>query len=558
MPVISFSSRDLEALLGAGARRPLPGEHAILEALNDFGLAVEGATPAGEITVEALMNRPDLFSVEGIARALRPFLGLSPSPDYAPQPGPVKVTVDASVEAVRGEIACAVVRGVDLDEAGLGRLLDTQEKLDLTYGRRRTRVSIGLHDLAPLVAPIHYKAVAPDGVSFVPLFAETVPGGSRALTPRQILELHPKGREYAGILAGKDAYPLLVDSKGQVLSFPPIINGSLTQLAPGRRDIFLDVTGTSRAPVQGAAHLLAMLLAERGGALESVEVTRPGQGASVEPRFEWSKHRLAVSRASKLVGVALRADEVAFALERMGHRARIVAPGAEVDVESPPWRFDLLHEVDLVEDVAVGLGFGNVAPALPRLPTLGVESSDASLSRRARAALVGLGFLEVMTLTLVPADAAAPSSGPPATLANPISQDLAVLRARLWPNLFAVLGANTNRDLPQGVFEVGDVVVGGHNVLHVALAYLGGDASFTRVKGIVAALADAVGASPEFESADAPPFTRGRCANLLVGGKVAGSFGEVSPDLLERFRLAHPAAAFEGPLRALGAVPPTV
>ncbi len=544
MPIISFPYRALEGALSKGAIRPVPDRPTVIEGLAAMGCALEGGSDGADLAVESLMNRPDLFSLEGVARALRPFLGLGAPPAYAPSQGPLEFRVDESVLAVRPEASVALVRGVPLDDEGLTRLIDTQEKLDLTYGRKRARVSIGLHDAAGLQGPITYKAVGPREASFAPLGAEgTGPGAPMSLGA--ILEDHPKGREYAHLLEGKPRLPLLVDAADHVLSMPPIINGTATQLRPGTRDIFVDVTGTSRPAATAVARLLAMLLADRGGTIETLRVVRPHEEPAVEPTLTPSSHRVQLSHASRLLGVPLRADEAASALERMGHRASVVPGGAAVDVAVPPWRFDILHEADLIEDIAIGVGYGSLPSALPRRPTLGREHPLASARRRLRSALLGLGFLEVMTLTLTAPEASPPGAPPASTVAHPLSRDHSTLRTTLLPSLLAVLAANTHHDLPQALFEAGEVVSGSSNAPRVAALYLGADASFTRAKGVALALLEALGLAATLEATDAPPFTRGRAARALVSGTPVLTLGELAPETLTASGLAHPAFALE-------------
>jgi phenylalanyl-tRNA synthetase beta chain len=520
---------------------------------------VEGPRDGAQVTVEALMNRPDLFSPEGVARALVPFMRLGPVATYSATPPTLELRTEAAVEAVRPVMVAAVVRGVELDDDGLAQLIDTQEKLDLTYGRRRTRASIGLHDASAVVGPITYTARDPDSFAFTPLGAEDLEGGARALTMRQVLDVHPKGKEYAHILAGADRYPLLIDAKGTVLSMPPIINGTATALRPGKRDVLLDVTGTAPGPVRAAARLLCMLLADRGGTIEGVKVVGAEGSTVVEPDLGWAERDLDLEFARRLAGARLQAGEAAGALERMGHRVLVEPGGARLRVASGPWRFDLLHAVDLVEDLAIGVGYGDMPATLPELPTVGRELPHASVVRRLRMALVGLGFLELATLGLRDAAEEQGQGGPrPAAVANPVTLEHSVLRTRLLPSLLGVLKANTRRDLPQAVFEVADVVVDGRNETRVAAAYLGTDASFSRLKGLGAAVLLAVGVEPAWSAADAPPFMAGRTAQVRGRGAALGLLGELSPTRVADLGLAHPVGAFEFSVPAIegAAAPP--
>ncbi|HEX9710525.1 MAG TPA: phenylalanine--tRNA ligase subunit beta, partial [Candidatus Thermoplasmatota archaeon] len=438
MPVVSFSYGRLEALLARAAKRPLPPREDVLAALDDMGCPVDGPRDGAQVTVEALMNRPDLFSPEGVARALVPFLRLGPAPDYAARPPTLELHIDTAVEAVRPVMVAALARGVPLDDEGLAQLIDAQEKLDLTYGRRRTRASIGLHDAGRLVGPITYTARPPDAFSFTPLGGDDLPGGARPLTMREVLALHPKGREYGHILEGADRFPLLVDAEGTVLSMPPIINGTATALTPGTRDVLLDVTGTARGAVEAAARLLSMALADRGGTIEAVAVRRPDGSSSVEPDLAWRERPLDLAMARRLTGARIDAGESAGALERLGHRARVEAGGTRLLVATPPWRFDVLHAVDLVEDLAVGIGYGDLPAAMPGLPTVGAHLPGASAARRLRLCLIGLGFLELATLSLRDAtEEGAPGAGQPAParVANPVTLEHSAVRTRLLPSL---------------------------------------------------------------------------------------------------------------------------
>src|SRR5262245_46690171 len=167
--------------------------------------------------LDLLADRPDLFDVGGLARALRGTLGIETGlPRYATKPSNVEVGVDPSVakpESYRPYIACAVMTLPPVDETSLVAIMKLQENLHWGVGRDRKLASIGVYDLSTITPPITYGTMDPDKELFVPLGMS----GKKKMSGRQILESHPKGMAYAELLAGFKRYPMLVDSKGQVL-----------------------------------------------------------------------------------------------------------------------------------------------------------------------------------------------------------------------------------------------------------------------------------------------------------------------------------------------------
>jgi phenylalanyl-tRNA synthetase beta chain len=265
MPSVEYDMGDLTHLMG----RRFEMEH-LREAIPMMGVDLE-SLGEDKLVVEVFPNRPDMLSIEGFARALKGFLGVETGyRRYDAEKSSVIVYVDPSVDDVRPAVSSGVVLGVEMDDYTVKSIMDMQEKLHLTHGRNRAKVAIGIHDLDKVTPPFVYKAVDPDSVSFVPLDMD------RPLTLRQILSKHPKGRDFARLLEGKKRYPVFVDSLGQVLSFPPIINGQLTRLSDTTRNLFLDVTGTSQQAVDIAANIVACALADRGGRIQTVELKRTG------------------------------------------------------------------------------------------------------------------------------------------------------------------------------------------------------------------------------------------------------------------------------------------
>ena len=547
MPVINMGYRDLEELVGHGADR---GE--ILDTIEQIGAVVERRDLDG-FDLEVFPDRPDLFSVEGIARAMRAFMGRGPGlKRYEVAPPQVELRVDPSVMDVRPVIACAVVRNVIFEDESIASLMDFQEKLHLTVGRKRRKVSIGVHDMRYLVSPYTYRGADPGTTGFEPL------QGEGEMDMEEILSEHPKGVEHAWILEGKDRYPLIVDAEDQVLSFPPIINGTVTQVREDTSDLFLDVTGLDEAACQYSLRILATMLAERGGRIEAVRVVHPDREV-VMPDLEPVPRHVELADILPWTGLELTGEEAARALQTMGFDASVSGDGGSLDLLVPSWRMDVMHDVDVAEDIAIGFGYERVRGVLPRVHTIGHDLPDEDIKRMAHTAFQGRGFTEVMNLVLSSEDEqygrmGLSEPGGVTRIINPITEHYTIVRTHLVPDLLAYLGRNTHHDYPQEVYEVGPVILDGHDHLRTAAVSCHARAGFTAAKSLVeGVLRDMghVGDAVAIEAADVPYYIPGRCARVSVAGVEVGTFGEVHPGVLERFGIAQPTIAFELDLERL-------
>jgi phenylalanyl-tRNA synthetase beta chain len=274
-------------------------------------------------------NRPDLWATAGCARQIRIHNGgKRPEYPFFSSPGnrrktAHKVLVEASVRGVRPYLAGFIASGKAITDPSLRDMIQTQEKLAWNFGRKRRTISMGLYRIAVIQWPIIYKAVDPDSVSFVPLQWDA------PLSLREILKQHPKGKEYAFIQEHEPLHPLLVDAKGAVLSYPPIINSAdLGAVQVGDTDLFVELTGTDQPSVTLAASIMACDLADQGYTIEPVEVeyaydTPFGRNISF-PYYFQEPVFCSLSRIEKFLGEKLSAGECIAALERMGCRAEKV------------------------------------------------------------------------------------------------------------------------------------------------------------------------------------------------------------------------------------------
>ena len=543
MPVINFKYGDLCSLLG----QSVPQE-VLVERIPLIGADMHDTEgDSDDMSVEFFPDRPDLFSVEGLARGLRAFLDITPGiTEYSSVKGSIHVKVEDSVMSVRPCFSCAVIRNIDVTDDLIRSMMELQEKLHLTIGRKRSKLAIGIHDLDKVAPPFVYKAVSPKEVRFIPLTC------TEEMDLDQILRSHTKGIEYADLLKGKEKYPIILDKNKNVLSFPPIINGALTTVTTDSRNLFVDVTGTDQKTVKGALDIVVTALAERGGTIETVDL----EGSLVlrSPDLSPRNMSISVKRAEKFIGVELGTEGVVNALKRMGMDAK-PASKDKVSVSIPSTRLDIMHEVDILEDVAVGYGFERFGGSYSSVQTAGNLSPDSLFSEKVRDIMIGLGFNEVTTLTLSNENDEFALSGLPekgsTQILNPITEDHTCLRSYLMPSLMRILRHNKHRDLPQRIFEIGYVSSDHCSTPHLCALSTASKVSFTEIKSVAESIVRELAVKYELSPCNYRTFIEGRGAKIIVEGKDVGIFGEVSPKVVTDFEITHPVIMFEMDLSSI-------
>lgn len=533
MPVINLPYNELELLTKAD-------KESILERIAMIGADVD-KIEADYAAVEFFPDRPDMFSVEGVARAMRGFMNIETGlAEYNVSDSDVSITVEPSVLPIRPWLVCAIVRGVDLsyDEA-IESIMGLQEDLHWGLGRNRRKVSVGVHDISKVKPPFRYLAVDPS-FEFTPLDYDY------DMSMREILEKHPKGVKFSFILDGMGKYPIILDSEDNVLSFPPIINCEITRVTEYTRDFLIEVTGLDRN-VETALNIVVTALAERGGRMESVLI-KQGDGERRTPDLTPSAREIRVSETCKLIGVDLTADDCIRHLERMRFGAEKIDED-RINVLVPAYRADILHPWDIMEDIAISYGYDNIEPELPSTLTIGRTHPVEDVKNLAREITMGLGYMEVMTFTLTNEhkhfQMMRRMETPVVKVSRPISEEQTMLRSSLLPSLMEILSLNTHRELPQRIFEAGDVVIDALNAYHLAGVSIHAEANFAEIVSVVRAVLRELALEAEFSDSDDPAFLPGRCADILVNGNVIGVFGEIHPDVITNFGLEHPVVGFE-------------
>ncbi|MDR7666833.1 phenylalanine--tRNA ligase subunit beta [Methanosarcina sp. Z-7115] len=534
MPVITLQYDDLEKLTGTD-------KETIIKRVPMIGADIERIEDES-IDIEFFPDRPDLYSVEGAARAMRGFLDLETGlSEYEVKPYKVSISVNEDILKIRPFLGCAVVRGVKFTSSSIKSLMDLQEDLHWGLGRNRKKISIGVHDLSNVKPPFRYMAVEPS-FEFVPL------DYTEKMSMTEILEKHPKGTRFAHLVKGFEKYPIILDANDNVLSFPPIINGTLTSVTESTTDLFIDVTGLGEA-VYTALNIVVTALAERGGQIEFVRVIRPDGEELVLPDLEPETRLLTKAEVKSLLGMELSAEEIVKQLERMRFGAEALDEET-VEVKVPAYRADILHNYDLVEDIAKGYGYENIKVKIPETYTAGKSHPISLLRSPVNEIMVGLGYYEVMPFTLTSEKINFENMRRQKTddvtyVLHPISEDQTMLRTTVLPNLLEILALNQHRELPQKIFEFGEAISNETTVQHVAAVSMHPQVNFTEIYEVVDALMREMMLSYEVKESDDPAFLEGRRADVYVKGKKLGVFGELHPEVISNFALGYAVVGFE-------------
>ena len=509
-----------------------------------FGTTVESLNE-NELELDVTPDRPDLLSYQGFKKAFLAFLGKKtglktyklnkPEKDY-------QVIIDSSVENVRPFTSCAIIKGLKLDDNKIKELIDIQEKLHSTVGRKRKKLAIGIYPLEKIKLPITYKALEPDKIKFIPLESE------REMSGLQILQRHPTGRDYAHLLAGKTKFPIFVDANGSVLSMPPIINSQLTgKIDINTTDVFIECSGFDLEILNKCLNIIVTSLADMGGSIYKMELKY--KKTKTTPDLTPEKNKLSLENTNKRLGLNLNEKELKQLIEKMGHNY------TKGQVESPAWRTDILHEVDLIEDVAIAYGYENLKPEIPEIATLGEEDPKETRKRKIAEILSGLNMLEISNYHLTNKKDQFTKMGIPEKQEKGFIEveesktDYTILRKDLTHYALKILSENVDSEYPQKIFETGKVfqVKGSDIIEKERLSAAITPGNFTELKQILEYLARMLDIGIKLEELEDVPshFIKGRTARIMLKDKQIGTIGEIHPKILKNWKIRMPVALLE-------------
>lgn len=494
-----------------------------------------------ELQIEVFPNRPDLLSYHGFKRALLTFLekekGLR---KYRISKSNYKVIIDNSLKDIRPYTACAVVKGIKLDSEKIKELIEIQEKLHTTLGRKRKKLAIGIYPAEKIKFPVYFKALEPDKIKFRPLDSD------RKMSGLEILQRHQIGKEYAPLLAGKAKFPVFVDSENKILSMPPVINSHDTgRITEKTKDMFIECSGFNLNILNKCLNILVSVLGDMGGEIFEIE-TEYGRERKITPNFETEKIQISSEKVNKLLGLDLKEKDIKKLLEKMGFDCN------KDIVEIPPWRIDILHEVDIIEDIAIAYGYDKFIPEIPEISTIGQENSKETIKRKISEILTGLNILEISNYHLTTIKDQYEKMGLKEEGYIEVENsktDYNILRSNLTHYLLKIFSENVNNEFPQRIFEIGKVFSLKENSPYekenLSLAISPGN--FTEIKQILIYMFKMINLEIKFEEPKENPnyFISGRVAEIISENKKIGFVGEIHPKILRNWKIRLPVALLE-------------
>ncbi|MBI2650067.1 phenylalanine--tRNA ligase subunit beta [Candidatus Woesearchaeota archaeon] len=539
MPTITFSLKDLQHLVG---------KKLAIEEVQELAHYGKGDFESYDEETDEMKidfgdtNLPYLWSVEGFARLIRGILGMQKGiPEIKVLKGDYNVIVDKSVVKYRPFISCFAAKGKKVDDYLIKQLVQLQEKFCETYGRRRQKVSIGLYSYSRLKFPVHYRAVDPLSVEFVPLEFKA------KMNLKEILAEHPKGKEYAWILEGFEKYPLLMDDKNEVMSLVPVINSNFTgKVEINDENLFFEATGTDKEAVDLAGSIFAYALYERGFEVYSVGIKYPDKKV-VSPNMEINSISIKSGQINHLFGLELKENEV----KRLLEKAQFQFDSHKVKI--PPYRKDILHPYDIVEDIGIMYGFDKIKELPLETYTIGSTSKLNEFVDKVREIAVGLGYQEAMSPILTNKDLLYKKMNiedfGTIEIEDCMSETYSVVRSWLLPNLMEVFSKNKHVEFPQRIFEEGLANTRkGENITEfnrIAIASSHEKAGYTEIRQVLDFIMKCFGLNYDIEETEHDSFIEGRVGRAIVKGKKVAYLGEINPVVLTNWGLEMPVAALE-------------
>ncbi|MFX0185271.1 MAG: phenylalanine--tRNA ligase subunit beta [Candidatus Hodarchaeota archaeon] len=555
MPTISVNKDDFLQLIG---------KDCTLEQLDDLLPNVKGELKkydkeTNEIKIELNdTNRPDLWCPEGIARQFRFKFGdiqyKTPLFDSEMTNSNNKIIVDEKIKTIRPFIGAFIAKEIAITEQFLMQMIQTQETLCDGYGKKRKMIAIGIYNADKITFPIHYKAVDPKSISFIPL------GSEEKMDLSEILIKNEKGIEFAHVLDGKSLYPILLDNNSDVLSFPPIINSNKCgEVFVHDNYLFVEVTGTDLRMVLHTLNILAYNFRDRGFKIEPVKTIYPYDtefGDEISSPYPLKNElEVKIKLFEKYFGSSYTLKDITKYLREYGLTVEM-NDNELCNVSTYPYRQDYMHAVDVVEDLAISIGYDKFEPIMPEDFTVGKLSTMTVFEDKVRETMIGLGFEEVISNILTNKQDFQEKTGNLygnlIEIDNVMTESYSTLRCSLIPSLLKIETQSFQALYPHKIFEVGEVVEkdsadnhGCKTKTKLAALLSHAEANYSEIGSYLENLQYLMFWNTKMKAKNFQIFITGRSGEIMVNGQSIGIIGEIHPEFLDKWTIKMPTVIFE-------------
>jgi len=537
MPVVTLYFDRLERILGKKLSKDK-----IISKLPFIGLDIEEETK-DHVIVEYSPNRPDYSIDYGIASSLQGLLGIKTGmPKLKIKKGKDALIVNPSVREVRPFVTAIEAKNGKLDQETIRQLIAMQEDLDNGIGRRRKKTSIGIHDLDKISFPLTYTTKGKNH-KFIPLNL------SPEMSISEILERHEMGIKYGHLLGNSKKVPVILDSNSHTISFPPITNSERTKISTNTRNLLVEVTAIEKNAAEDTLAVMANILQDAGFELISIKISGANNST---PLLKPKSMTLDADLVNKMLGTEISISKIISALRKSRLDAK--GKGKKINCTIPRYRTDIFGPMDLVEEVVLGYGIEKLVPTIPESVSIGQKDKDTTTLDSISSIMIGLGFSEVMNFGLISqrvlCDYTKRDPSKIVSVSDSKSQEHTILRNAILPGLFDTLSRNIHESYPQKIFEAGVVFLQNNDEIneeiHLACVSAHNDASFTEIKSILQSfLKTTFGFGCRTATSSNPMFLDGRSADIFVNNDKVGEIGEVSPEVIDNFKLRVPIVGFE-------------
>jgi len=542
MPVVELSLSRLQKLVGKNTNKKQ-----ILDTLPFLGLDIE-SLGRNTVRVEYSPNRPDYSTDFGIALGLQGILGISRGMlrlNIRKQ-GNYEIKVDSSTSKVRPFVTGIIARNGSLDDKAVKQIINMQEDLHFGLGRKRKKSSIGIHDLDRISFPLKYTTTSRDH-RLVPL------NSTKESSISEILRDSEVGRDYGSILGQSAKVPIIIDAKGQTISFPPIINAALTTVTTKTKNLLVEVTGIDKQSAEDMLSVVVVILQGAGFQFSQLKVS--GSKNST-PNFTSRSFVFDTDPVNKILGLNVSGSILVSCLKKC--RLGAVMKGKKIQCTIPWYRFDIFGGMDIVEEIALGYGIDNLKPAWPASVHIGEKNATSEKLDSISRLMTGLGFMETLNSTLTSEQILYKmtnrDSSQIISVASSKSQEHTILRDSIRPGLLENLSKNIHETYPWKFFESGIVFSKGSPIKETTnLACVSASENFSEMKSILQSLLR-IGFSIKCETKTLLKhalFSQGRVAEIAVNKKTVGYIGEIDSKVLENFKIRTRVVGFEIKLNGL-------